>query len=61
MKQAYPADVQQALARTMEFEAFLYTTAAAVTPHHRPEAAAPPPTSSPHASPAGEEEVHQLR
>ncbi|MPC43581.1 hypothetical protein E2C01_037231 [Portunus trituberculatus] len=34
VKQAHPADVQQALARAMEFEAFLYTTAA-VTPYHR--------------------------
>ncbi|MPC55328.1 hypothetical protein E2C01_049261 [Portunus trituberculatus] len=35
VKQAHPADVQQALARAMEFEAFLYTTTTAVTPHHR--------------------------
>ncbi|MPC41189.1 hypothetical protein E2C01_034775 [Portunus trituberculatus] len=42
VKQAHPADVQQALVRAMEFEAFLYTTAAAVTPHHRFAAQKPP-------------------
>ncbi|MPC65784.1 hypothetical protein E2C01_059920 [Portunus trituberculatus] len=35
VKQAHPADVQQVLARAMEFEAFMYTIAAAVTPYHR--------------------------
>ncbi|MPC52228.1 hypothetical protein E2C01_046091 [Portunus trituberculatus] len=34
VKQVHPADVQQALVRAMEFEAFLYTIAAAVTAHH---------------------------
>ncbi|MPC19698.1 hypothetical protein E2C01_012625 [Portunus trituberculatus] len=42
VKQAHPADVQHALARAMEFEAFLYTTAAAVTPYHRFAAQKPP-------------------
>ncbi|MPC58511.1 hypothetical protein E2C01_052516 [Portunus trituberculatus] len=42
VKQAHPADVQQALARTMEFGAFLYTTAAAVTSYHRFAAQKPP-------------------
>ncbi|MPC81204.1 hypothetical protein E2C01_075811 [Portunus trituberculatus] len=34
VKQAHPADVQQVLARAIEFEALLYTTAAAVMPYH---------------------------
>ncbi|MPC28201.1 hypothetical protein E2C01_021398 [Portunus trituberculatus] len=42
VKQVHPADVQQTLARAMEFEAFLYTTTAAVTPHHSFAAQKPP-------------------
>ncbi|MPC48911.1 hypothetical protein E2C01_042697 [Portunus trituberculatus] len=42
VKQAHPADVQQALAKAMEFEAFLYTTAVAVTPYHRFAVQKPP-------------------
>ena len=42
VKQAHPADVQQALAKAMEFEAFLCTSGAAMTPHRRIAAQNPP-------------------
>ncbi|MPC44533.1 hypothetical protein E2C01_038208 [Portunus trituberculatus] len=57
VKQAHPADLQQALVRAMEFEAFLYTTTAAVTPHHRFAAQKPPRRHLP----ARRTQIHQWR